>query len=342
MKKTVFIIMLLLTAVPGYALQSHVVILPDMEKPDDLKVDENQVYIVSGTRIHIYARTGFNLLKKFGKKGDGPGQLKPFRSVKKKISIDVHAHDIVITGNERLYFFSKTGEFKRQVKAPAQLDYFRPLGNGLACSNYYWKNYKKWSDEQILLMSLKGDTFSPSPSKKLYETKTGGGRRLRLRVDRKADYPLVRDYFGCRADNDKLYVADTAKGFFIAVFDNKGNKLGEIKRDYRKRKISEDFKNKKMAAFKENRMWKYKKNLNLLFPDYFPPFRNFWVSKGKIYTATYLEKGDENEIIFLDEKGAVLKKVFAPYAELACVYDSIYYYLKKNKDGEWELHSVQL
>jgi hypothetical protein len=55
-----------------------------------------------------------------------------------------------------------------------------------------------------------------------------------------------------------------------------------------------------------------------------------------------VEQDLKREIQILDHKGNEIKKIFAPKAKYADVYDGKYFFLKQNKHEEWELHVVQL
>ncbi len=47
--------------------------LPEVMKPDNITVYENERYVVEGPEI--YSLKALKLIRKFGKKGEGPGEL---------------------------------------------------------------------------------------------------------------------------------------------------------------------------------------------------------------------------------------------------------------------------
>ena len=126
------------------------------------------------------------------------------------------------------------------------------------------------------------------------------------------------------------------------MYNQNGKPQYEIKKDYEKLKVTDKHKEIKTKEFREGPNGKYEKYFNLVFPEHFPAFRRFWVSKGKIYVNTYAGRGNEEEVHILDLKGNLLKTALVPTAKYAVVYDGTYFFLKKNEDNEWELHSKKL
>jgi len=343
MKKIFFILFLLSifsVSVSSSTTKNSTTILPDLDKPDSIKVDEEQIYITEETRIYIYSRKYFTLIKKFGKSGDAPDAFKPYFRGRKKIFVDVQAGDIVVTSNERISFFLKNGSFKKMMKVPPQTDEYCRVEEKLVGSRHYFEGRNPKATEYIVLLKKEAQHYKPL--KTIYSTKTGGGRQIRLIGDDKVDYNVIDDYFGFQVSENSIYIADTGKGFFISVYNQNGEPLYEIKKDYEKREVTDKHKEIKTKEFRDGPNGKYEKYLNLVFPEHFPAFQRFWVSKGKITINTYVEKDNEHEIQVLDLKGNKLRSAFVPTARYAAVYDDTYFFLIKNKDDEWKLCSKKL
>ena len=341
MRKKYFLWLFFLSCFCGSVMTSsgRTVILPDLEKPRVFKVDESRIYITEGPRIYIYSKKDFTLLKKFGKSGDGPDEFVPTFTGRKRIYIDVQADNIVVTSEERISFFSKNGEFIESMAAPPQSGNYYKSGDFLVGLKYIWERGKMNATDAVMVLQRKGRGYKGIA--KFYSTRPGGGSRIKLSIGGKRDYGVIRHYFGYCVSDNRIYVADTANGFFIGVYDIKGNKINEIRKEYQKLKISDSRKKTEMEKFKETNMWKYIEHINPVFPEYFPAFRVMRVSKGKIYLHTYAEQktGDttREEVLVLDAEGTVVQRVFVPTARFADVYDGKYYYLEKNQDEEWEL-----
>ena len=117
----------------------RVSILPDLTNPSDLKLDEGHIYIVDGSKILVYSRTDYKLLKKLGKGGDEPGAFRPYFGGQHRLYVDVQADEILVTSNEKLSVFGKSFVFREDHKLPAQIGYSCKAGNNLVASNYYWE-----------------------------------------------------------------------------------------------------------------------------------------------------------------------------------------------------------
>jgi hypothetical protein len=108
MKRNKFlcIIFLLLT---WPILGMKVVELPDILKPHLIVADKDQLFIVEDTSILVYSLKDFSLLKKFGKRGEGPGELKQFIS-----GIDIQPDFILVNSIGRLSWFDRSWHFLKQ------------------------------------------------------------------------------------------------------------------------------------------------------------------------------------------------------------------------------------
>lgn len=327
-----FYIVLILVTVSSFTYAKKVIILPELEKPEAIKTDREQIYITEGARIYIYSKIDFSLVKKFGRSGKGTGEFRPFPRGRKKIHIDVQAEDILVTSNERISYFSKKGEFKKEYRVGGQTDFYHTAGQNLVGTNYFWRGESAKAAEQVIIF-----TRNVKLKDSIYMTAPGGGRQLRLSPSGKHKHKVIDNFFGFRVFEDKIYIGDTSKGFFIRAFDQNGKKLYKIDKKYDKIKITPAREEKEMAEFKKTRLWKYREYIEPVFPEHFPAFRTFWVVNGRIYVKTYVEKECRQEIKILDLQGNILKNVFVPSAKYAAIYDGKYFFLKKNKDEEWEL-----
>ena len=83
MKKRIFLILAFMITM-NLSAQTTIV-LPDVDKPHQLAVDGNDLYIFDEADyfLHVYAISPFALKLKFGQKGDGPRDFNylPFVSI---------------------------------------------------------------------------------------------------------------------------------------------------------------------------------------------------------------------------------------------------------------------
>ena len=328
----------------GFELTSHdlrdstkVATLPDLLNPQSIQIDENQIYIADGHRILIYGLDDFGLRKIFGKAGDGEREFRPHsRGI--QLRFDVQSHNIVVNSSERVSIFSKDGEFKSvQEYLYPQTDFVIPMGKQYIAAYYYIHVGTGKSSEHILIFDNQLKFF-----KKITEGPLGSGSAKGFGgPDRKLHVDLAPDFYGFRIYGDRIFIANSYNGFFIEVYDSRGDKLYEIRKDFERVKVNEAFRKKRMKEIKD--YWhRYIDSIAIDESDSFPAFRNFMVSDDKIYVYTYIEKEGEQEIVVLDLKGSHLNTVFVPRSEVSRIKNGRYYYLFQNEDEEWQLHILEI
>jgi hypothetical protein len=119
---------------------------------------------------------------------------------------------------------------------------------------------------------------------------------------------------------DMIFISDTQKGFHIMVFDDRGNHLLTIDKSQDIEKVP-------------NR----------------PLMHQYCVSNKKIYATTYKKKDDKTELIILNLKGRILRRLYLPLKSIqpkrgVVRYDlffvgqeKLYELIKNSETGRWEL-----
>jgi phage regulator Rha-like protein len=300
-------------------------VLPEIKTPSRMVVAGNQLYIRDMTTIYLYSMDNFKLLKKFGRTGNGPGEFKyppAIRVYPEYLSLQ----DI---GHNKISFFFRDGVFKNEMKAPEDVaDIYQVDGNYIGTyssiepeSLITWKNINLYDKDLKQIKEL----FKWQGQESIYFSKGN---------NKKHDWEVIKDYLGYDSEKDRIYLADTRKGFFITVYDNKGNKIYDIKKEYKKRAVTAQFKKKYKEDMEKAGL---SKNLTFVFRDFFPAFEKFAVKNGKIYVWTY-KKRTGCELIILDLHGNFLKKSILSWRFPYSLKDFKYYYLFKNDAKEYELH----
>jgi len=166
--------------------------------------------------------------------------------------------------------------------------------------------------------------------------------------------------------DDKIFVDESPKGFFIEVFDSEGNKLYHIEKSYQKFKVTEEHQKDILERFKSDRLvkiqgWERIKRSYQKFhyPEYFPAIQNLVVVDKKIYVQNLKKKHDskEEEFIIMDLKGNTLKILSLPVTQKPHLYfrmtglgpkfftiahDKCYYLVENEDEEEWELHVTDI
>jgi hypothetical protein len=330
----VFLMVLFLMVFAGQArlFSKKLAVLPELMKPQYLSTTKTHVYITDRWFIQVYSLDTMKLIKKTGGKGEGPGQFK-LRPMIKSFPDVLAVSDI---GKFALY--TSGGGLIKELRLPPELFTtvkVYPIGNNFV--GFTLSGAKKFGKSFYAIILL---------DKNLNLIKElARGKERNKEKGKKSTYEPISDYFMHRVYGDRIYIADSSKGLYIEVFDTNGNKLYAIDREYEKIKISNQYKNflkKEMDnSWFERRL---KQMSNIVFKEYFPAIKRFTVSNGKIYVFTYKKKDGKQEIVVMDLKGKIEKRVFIKKrGRYTSISDNTYYYLLENEStGDWELHSEPL
>ncbi len=272
-----FVVLLIL---PVVGFSSKIVPLTNLVRPDSIVIDNQQIYISDGEKIYIYSKN-FTLKKKFGKRGEGPGEFKINPAGVIKLQIYVQPDHILINNLGRVSFFTKDGIYKNQINVTSGNN-FQPVGKGFVgyMGNKRIKN--------ILYSSINTYDSNFKNIKEIYSRE--------YYVQTHKNFNLIR--LGCGNTGRAHYISYDNKIFIegendtIHVFDENGNKKYDVHLDYEKLKVSKKHEEAILedlyALFTGPSMRMLIKEKGK-FPTYFPA-RFFYIADGKIYTPTYKKK----------------------------------------------------
>ena len=349
MKKTCLIILIIITTFQLYG--EKVAVLTDVLKPDQLVASGDRIYIMEGTAIFIYSLKDFTMIKKFGKQGEGPGEIAKVPFVSNAFA--AFGNDkLLVDAINKIVIFSRDGEFVKEVRKKGQVTNVLAVGNGFVATRIKPPGDDKKAYAAVTLMDAELNVI-----KELYAQPTPQqGRNLQM----------IPDTLYSTVYEDKIFIEESQKGFIIEVFDNKGNALYKIRKEVPPLKVTakgkeialQELQEDPLAQFQIKRAggWdEFKKLLDFNYPDLYPPIRDMLVKNGKIYVRTHETQNGKEKYRIFDLKGKELKTVFLPKPMLAPLITRIisrpvrffdisndrFYYLVENEDEEeWELHSV--
>jgi hypothetical protein len=306
--------------------------LKEITNPQMMEVKKNQLYLIDQYSLFIYSLDTFQLLFKIGNKGQGPSEFiaAPHFQI---LSNGFFLYDVVKWSR-----YNEKGRLIKEGKLDFPVTKINQLGNNFITRQWTLNQQKRFSE--IIVYNQNFEKIA-SLFKKERKYKT----LIRTIKDTRFVSPILT--FKCR--NDRIYLVNGYKGFYIEVFDKNGRLLYVIKKDYPPIKIQEEDKKELIEEFKKkpflkNRWSFFKKmagNLDTMFPEYYPAIRDVFVTEDRIYVNTYIRKKDKEEYIVLDLKGDFLKKVFLPRADsrLIAFDKGRFYFLKENEESvDWELH----
>ncbi|UCH95537.1 MAG: hypothetical protein JSV88_01455 [Candidatus Aminicenantes bacterium] len=341
-KKILSFFLLLLLAISVFAVE--VSELPELGRPNFIQVDGDELFVTDQYTVFIYSLNPVRLKNKFGRKGEGPGEFTTWPFVR------VSRDSILCTTITRCLWFTRSGNLINEKRLD-KLFMLMPAGENFIAIGMQTDIQKRTVTKILYLLNPKLGKVKTlyrvlADSPLVLGGDTGG-----------EEYKMLYHYFGFLAHKNKIFVADSRKGLFIDVFNTNGEHLYPINHEIEEKvKVSESYKRKAMNVFKIvlPQYYEIKRKSSFTFYEYFPPMKQFWIDDNKIYVTTYKQKDDKNELIILDIKGNILKRLFLPFKSMQdwrimgavdpyTVHQGVLYELVENEDTEmWELHTTDL
>ena len=348
LKKIVFISLMVL----GFSLlfSKNIGPVPGVLKPNMMEVAGDELYIVEGAVISIYSLNDLQLIRRFGRDGEGPGELKVVPYYNNRVS--VFPDFILAESVDKLVYFSKKGDFIKQMRKPVESAFFTPVGN-----NFVGKKVKPDPEQKInfVVIALYGPEH--------YEIKELYRQKFAQQVNgRNVTIQLFVDLVNFQVWDNKIFIEKSPEGFVIDVFNSNGKALYQINREYDKIKVTDAHKEAALKEIKEDPTIKrqikqfgswenLQKMMKFTFPDFLPPIQNMEIADGRIYARTFQKKNNNDEYLVMDLEGKMLRKTYIPRVHPLSLKDQLIgvkravikneklYYLKENEEQEvWELH----
>jgi hypothetical protein len=312
--------------------------LPEIKNPHPMAVDKNELFVVDEDyTIHVYSMKPLAPKFTFGKKGEGPEEFQY------PPQILVQPDAVVVSDYMKTVWFSREGKF---IKAKLYSDFrdFDP-------------------NQEMLLIPVKDNflrvTVDHAASQRtvaLLDSNFAPVRTLYVGVFDWQQH-LLPHRIDVACDKDRIFISDTRKGFFIRVIEAGGRDLAAIEKSGEvdkvpvtkadQERIIEDIRLNEPEGI-------YAQVIQSRFPEYYPLLHRFLVSDGKIYATTYKVQDGRHEMLILDFKGNILKRIFLPLpsmrpfrrilrSDLFAVDRGKLFELIKNPETQvWELHQSVL
>jgi hypothetical protein len=322
-------------------------VLTEVLKPDSIEISNEKLYVVQGSTFFVFSLKDLSFITKFGKKGEGPGELSQMPLFPN--SIMTLEDRVVAEGFNKIIFLSKQLKLQKELKKKDVMMFkITPLGE-----NFVAGRMKPGKDENYLSVVLVDSQLNVI--KELHKQSF---------PERDKDIFLYTDSIHFDVYNNNIYIEKSSEGFIIDVFDSNGNQLYRIKKDFKACKVTEEnrqamlenFKNDKFAdlMIKGSGGWEsFKKTVNFIYPDTFPLIQDIIVRNDKIYVFTHETKEHKEKCIVMDLKGKMLTAKYLP-APIKSSFtisklgrdtrffgitkDRFYYLVENEDDEEWEVH----
>ena len=303
-------------------------------RPRTLLIDGDRAYITERECIHIVSLVTGEILKTFGKRGEGPGEFKSTPLIR------MYERGLVADSWGKVLFFDRDGnyqsEFRHQFTHETGII---PLNGTYAAqkSDFPEKEQKASQEFGIYDASFK-------LIRKIWNAPSPGDIFI-LSGSGKQPFPMIRDRIYMDAIDGKIYISDSRKGFYFRIFDEHGYPAGDIFVRLEPVKVNAEYKARMLEQLTRESWWgKLKDKLDPVFPEFFPEIRFFTLSGRQIFVETYIDNGDRRLFRIYNVDTKKMSEAYLPAASDLTVkrYDfhkGYYYFLRENEDDEtWELY----
>lgn len=336
MKTTKIVLVLLVLGVMPLVLAGKVIMLPDLINPTSIAADGDRLYITEQTSVYIFSSKDIKLLKKFGRRGEGPSEF--LTSPGYNITLYVHPGYLVINSPGKISLFSKQGELIKEQKSSWPLPDVQPSGKFFVGSSSHVENNVRYLDFYLYNQDIKR-------TKLIFKTRSPF-QRLTDEYD-----PLIQTLpFKYYCKHGKVFINELNE--VIHVFDSEGKEIFVLKYDFNKLKTSEKLKEEVYDFFRTNPGTKnfFEEFKRLMrFPQTFPPMRDFYAADNKIFVLPYAKENGKNNFYIFDMSGKFVKKIPVPLKDRNifelypyAIEGNNLYQLVENEAEEWQLHITVL
>lgn len=320
--------------------------LPEIVNPTGVFCDANQLYITEEAVVHIYSLKDYKLIKKFGRKGEGPAEFKVRHD--QPLALCLRPNDLVVASIARLSYFTKTGDFKKEIKsnhtyamtAQAYGNGFIGVGvvnegKGFLGLNIYDHKLKKLKEVHRIEEELQR------------EGKKGKFLFLQFPIANNTSFASYKNKIFSTWGSDNA----------LKVFDPTGKLTGKIVPKNHKIKLTAEYKKRVILHYKNDKAIPppiyqifYK---NIRFPEYFPAIRDLRIADDKIHIITYKKKSTktapQTECQIFTPNGKKESVVYLPLIERDAIShhpftigNGTLYQLSENSDEQFQLHATKI
>lgn len=333
MKKVTLAYFILLLS--GIVFCGQIVPLPEIQKPENIVVDQNQILITEFPHVYIYSLKDPKLIKKFGKAGEGPREF--FTYV--RIQYDPSQPQYIVVGSHmKMSYYTRTGEFVKEIrnKTSSAANVYKPVGK-----NYAAYGFQQVDKKVFNTINLHDENLKKIKELVRWETIFQQGKPLNP-----TDTDLQGGQF--RIFENKVFFMHREEGR-IEIFDEGGTKLKTLKYKYDRVPVTQKDREAIDEHFKTDPRFRQFYDLfkaQAKYPGYWPSTIDHIVADSRLYILTNKKDGDKSEFVIFDMDGKLLKKVMVPciFANPRETYPFTINYgklfqLADNEDTEeWELH----
>jgi len=242
---------------------------------------DGDIYLASRGQIFKFDKKG-NFVKTIGQKGQGPGDFQSIRELRITNSGELSFYDY---GNVKYLFFTPDGTFKeeRKVTSDTFIHWIMYLDNG----NFLMRERQNEPEKGIRKFhyALLDKNFN-----KIGDLQPSF--QMEIPYYQTDKFSLLPYTMSDEITMDKIFVSSNMReDLEIEVYNFQGELQKKIRKESERLKISKKYKEETLKRWENVPAWEeYSIKDKYYFPDYFPPFKMFWVDNDeRIFVETYEE-----------------------------------------------------
>ncbi len=338
-----FAILILITPLTA----GEIISLEDITNPGySFHIDGNELFVVNDYSVFVYELNPLKLKFKIGQKGDNPTDFK-YRPL-----LYVYPDCIVALDYTKTLWYSREGkllkikdyyDFKdfntgQEMRLlPVKNHYIRIVADHDLCTQSVFLLDEKFQRIALLHEGL-FDWWPPS-----------------LRDPSKTEnFKLISHSMDAKVLDDRIFIFDSNRGFFIKVYDHTGKLLNAVSHNSERcKRITDEYKAKVIDSRLERDPQDYFKKIPkeaFAFYTFYPPIESLRTAENFLLATTYLEEDQGHEIIVMDLTGQIIKRIYPRLPsfkytksllakDLYAFHRGKLYQLIQNKTTKlWELH----
>jgi hypothetical protein len=321
--------------------------LKELLNPDSIHVSREMIFITQGAEILCYRRKNLQFLRKFGTRGQGPGEfdISPIDNL--GLRLFFKGNKLLVNSWKKISYYTRQGKLINEKRIQFPMAYFMIVGDKYVASeigvmpgeqnrrsitvNLYNKNFKKEVKLQEIPHYVQVKK-SVDPIALVLALKNQTHRGL---------------FF--QATEDKIFVENNQRNK-INVFNLTGNRISTISYAFEKIKISETFKNDVISYLKKRLPNAFRNIRNIIkFPDHFPVIRSFFISDQKLYVRIHQSSPDTGLFYLFSLSGKFIKCTSVLLKEVSVLRTYPYtidgnkiYQLIEDDEENWRLKVTSL
>ena len=250
---------------------------------------EGNIYFASSEQLYKFDNEG-NFIQTIGQKGQGPGEYQNVHALRITGSEEISVYD---ADNAKFLFFNLDGTLKEEIKKKSRI--FTFLGIYLDNGNYLLRERQNEPEKGIRKFHyalLDKDFIKIKDLQPSYW--------IQIPYFQPNKISLLGYSMSHGISNDKIFVSSNVKeDLEIEVYNFQGDLLRKIRKESKRLKVSKEYKEKVLERWKRSPAWEDWDFKNKhYFPDFFPPFKEFWVDdEERIFVETYEEGEKPGEVL---------------------------------------------